>query len=284
MSPRTSGTCSSWSSNSAPSSAVVRGQFFGKLNPFSSEEGRRSSAAPPGTLWAKIVLVACVPAAAIGIPIERLDGGATSGAPYRRSRPTLIVYGIAFIAIETVARQRTRAARELAARGPRGGRHFAEPEPPEGAAARLPSRTPRRASQTRRRHRRGRPPSASASSRCSRSCPAPRAPAPRSSAASCSAARRDGGRRGVHVLPRHPRDVRSERCCSLVKYSPFRQRVLRHRVRRSSALGCVVAFAVSIAGRSASSWASCAGTTSSPSAGIVSCLARLVIAWFALVG
>ena len=102
--------------------------FFGKLNPFSRKKDALERRAT-WTLWAKTV-VACVPAAAIGIPIDDWME-ANLGSPFVIAA-ALIVYGIAFIAIETV---RERRASELAARSPRGGRHFAEPELPEGAGA-----------------------------------------------------------------------------------------------------------------------------------------------------
>ncbi|MGQ5425928.1 undecaprenyl-diphosphate phosphatase [Thermophilibacter sp. ZX-H3] len=102
--------------------------FFGKLNPFSRKKDvfeRRAT----WTLWAKTV-VACVPAAVIGIPIDDWME-ANLGSPFVIAA-ALIVYGITFIVIETV---RERRASELAAQGPRGGRHFAAPELPEGAGA-----------------------------------------------------------------------------------------------------------------------------------------------------
>ena len=102
--------------------------FFGKLNPFSRKKDALERRAT-WTLWAKTV-VACVPAAVIGIPIDDWME-ANLGSPFVIAA-ALIVYGIAFIVIETV---RERRASELAAQGPRGGRHFAAPELPEGAGA-----------------------------------------------------------------------------------------------------------------------------------------------------
>lgn len=102
--------------------------FFGKLNPFSRKKDALERRAT-WTLWAKTI-VACVPAAAIGIPIDDWME-ANLGSPFVIAA-ALIVYGIAFIVIETV---RERRASELAAQGPRGGRHFAAPELPEGAGA-----------------------------------------------------------------------------------------------------------------------------------------------------
>ncbi len=102
--------------------------FFGKLNPFSRKKDALERRAT-WTLWAKTV-VACVPAAVIGIPIDDWME-ANLGSPFVIAA-ALIVYGIAFIVIETV---RERRASELAAQGPRGGRHFATPELPEGAGA-----------------------------------------------------------------------------------------------------------------------------------------------------
>jgi undecaprenyl-diphosphatase len=101
--------------------------FFFQLNPFSrrkSADERRST----WTLWAKII-VACLPAAVIGIPLsDWMDEH--FGSPFVIAT-ALIVYGVAFIVIETA---RERRARELASSGalassaPSGGRHFARPD------------------------------------------------------------------------------------------------------------------------------------------------------------
>ena len=100
--------------------------FFHDLNPFSpskGREGRRETWA----LWGKIVL-ACIPAAVVGIPLddfmeEHLYNGVVVAA-------ALIVYGIAFIAIEkwrATGRAR-RAAEGVTAYGARpAGAHFARP-------------------------------------------------------------------------------------------------------------------------------------------------------------
>ena len=102
--------------------------FFGKLNPFSRKKDALERRATWG-LWAKTI-VACLPAAVIGIPIDDWME-ANLGSPFVIAA-ALIVYGVAFIVIETV---RERRAAELAAQGPRAGRHFAAPELPEGAGA-----------------------------------------------------------------------------------------------------------------------------------------------------
>lgn len=76
--------------------------FFHKLNPFSpkkSKEERRST----WVLWAKVV-VSCIPAAAIGLPLndfieEHLSGPFVIAA-------TLIIYGVIFIVLEQY-RQKT---------------------------------------------------------------------------------------------------------------------------------------------------------------------------------
>ncbi len=86
--------------------------FFRQLNPFASSkgaEGRRQTWA----LWGKIVL-ACIPAAVIGIPLddwmeEHLSGPFTIAI-------ALIAYGVAFIVVEGV---RERRAHEIALRSQR---------------------------------------------------------------------------------------------------------------------------------------------------------------------
>ena len=92
--------------------------FFQKLNPFSS---KKSSEERKNTwsLWAKVI-VACLPAAIIGIPLDDWMEEHL-GSPYIIAG-ALIVYGIAFIVIETV---RERKAKELRAQEA-GARHFAE--------------------------------------------------------------------------------------------------------------------------------------------------------------
>ena len=92
--------------------------FFQKLNPFSS---KKSSEERKNTwsLWAKVI-AACLPAAIIGIPLDDWMEEHL-GSPYIIAG-ALIVYGIAFIVIETV---RERKAKELRAQQ-EGARHFAE--------------------------------------------------------------------------------------------------------------------------------------------------------------
>ncbi len=97
--------------------------FFGKLNPFSRRKSAPERRAT-WTLWAKTI-VACLPAALIGIPLddwmeEHLGGPFVIAA-------ALIVYGVAFIVIETL---RERCVADGTSRGaapaPRkAGRHFA---------------------------------------------------------------------------------------------------------------------------------------------------------------
>lgn len=100
--------------------------FFHELNPFSpskGKEGRRDT----WKLWGKIVL-GCIPAAAIGIPLddfmeEHLYSSVVVAA-------ALIVYGIAFIVIESWrARElEARIAAEGVVPGSRpSGAHFARP-------------------------------------------------------------------------------------------------------------------------------------------------------------
>ena len=96
--------------------------FFHQLNPFSKRktpEERRST----WGMWAKIV-VACVPAAAVGIPLDDWMEEHL-GSPFVIAA-ALIVYGVAFIIIEN-ARER-RAAALMAERA--SGKHFAASERP----------------------------------------------------------------------------------------------------------------------------------------------------------
>lgn len=87
--------------------------FFHRLNPFapSKSAGEKRDT---WSLWGKTI-VACVPAAAIGIPIDDWME-ANLGSPFVIAA-ALIVYGIAFIVIETV---RERRAAEVSTHG----RHF----------------------------------------------------------------------------------------------------------------------------------------------------------------
>lgn len=97
--------------------------FFGKLNPFSRRKDREERRAT-WVLWAKTI-VACIPAAVIGIPLDDWMEE-NLGSPFVIAA-ALIVYGIAFIVIETV---RERRAAALPARPQ--ARHFAsgaEPAP-----------------------------------------------------------------------------------------------------------------------------------------------------------
>ena len=91
--------------------------FFHRLNPFSPSKDRGEKR-DTWLLWAKTV-VACLPAAVIGIPIDDWME-ANLGSPFVIAA-ALIVYGIAFIVIETV---RERRATAVAATG----RHFSTPD------------------------------------------------------------------------------------------------------------------------------------------------------------
>lgn len=105
--------------------------FFHRLNPFSPSKSRQERR-DTWALWAKTV-VACVPAAAIGIPIDDWME-ANLGSPFVIAA-VLIVYGIAFIVIET-ARER-RADRALAEKSARpAAKHLAP-----GAAAQPATRS-----------------------------------------------------------------------------------------------------------------------------------------------
>ncbi len=88
--------------------------FFHRLNPFSPRKsvGERRDT---WSLWGKTI-VACLPAAVIGIPIDDWME-ANLGSPFVIAT-ALIVYGVAFIVIETV-RERRAAAVAVS------GRHFA---------------------------------------------------------------------------------------------------------------------------------------------------------------
>ena len=98
--------------------------FFGRLNPFSREKDR-GQRRETWALWAKTV-VACLPAAVIGIPLDDWME-ANLGSPFVIAA-ALIVYGVAFIVIETARERRAeRVAAELAARP--APRHLAAPEP-----------------------------------------------------------------------------------------------------------------------------------------------------------
>ncbi len=91
--------------------------FFHRLNPFSPSKDAAEKR-DTWSLWGKTV-VACVPAAAIGIPIDDWME-ANLGSPFVIAA-ALIVYGVAFIVIETV---RERRAADVSARG----RHFRTPD------------------------------------------------------------------------------------------------------------------------------------------------------------
>lgn len=91
--------------------------FFGKLNPFSSTKSPEESRST-WLLWAKII-VACIPAAAVGIPLDDWMEEHL-GSPFVIAG-ALIAYGIAFIVIENV---RERHAHEMAASRVGRARHF----------------------------------------------------------------------------------------------------------------------------------------------------------------
>ena len=98
--------------------------FFHDLNPFSPSKGK-AGRRDTWALWGKIVL-ACLPAAIIGIPLddfmeEHLYNGTVVAL-------ALIVYGIAFIAIE-LWRKRAHAAGAGAVAERPAGAHFARATP-----------------------------------------------------------------------------------------------------------------------------------------------------------
>lgn len=94
--------------------------YFHQLNPFSPGKGRAGRRAT-WLLWAKIV-VACLPAAVIGIPLDDWME-AHLGGPYVIAA-ALVVYGIAFIVIEGARARRANEALRQAASGA-GPRHMA---------------------------------------------------------------------------------------------------------------------------------------------------------------
>ena len=94
--------------------------FFHRLNPFSPSK-TRAEKRDTWTLWGKTI-VACIPAAAIGIPLDDWMED-NLGSPFVIAA-ALIVYGIAFIVIETV---RERRAAEAVPAVRAGGKHFAVP-------------------------------------------------------------------------------------------------------------------------------------------------------------
>ena len=91
--------------------------FFDRLNPFSASKGAAARRQTWG-LWAKTI-VACIPAAAVGIPLDDWMEEHLGG-PYVIAA-ALIFYGIVFIVIEN-ARER-KASRSRVLRKSRG-RHF----------------------------------------------------------------------------------------------------------------------------------------------------------------
>lgn len=104
--------------------------YFTKLNPFSRKKTREDR---KGTwrLWG-MVLIGCIPAAIVGLLLDDW----VNAHLYRPSvvAAMLILYGIAFIIMET--RNRRRLADALAATGARG-RHARKPASPEEAAQSL---------------------------------------------------------------------------------------------------------------------------------------------------
>ncbi len=103
--------------------------FFHELNPFSRTKsaGERRST---WTLWAKTI-VACVPAAVIGLPLDDWIEDHL-GSPFVIAA-ALIVYGIAFIVIETLRERRAKRLMASAAAGQASAsyrpRHFAAAAP-----------------------------------------------------------------------------------------------------------------------------------------------------------
>ena len=91
--------------------------FFHRLNPFSPSKSAGEKR-DTWSLWGKTI-VACIPAAAIGIPIDDWME-ANLGSPFVIAA-ALIVYGISFIVIETVRERRASAVVST-------GKHFSTPD------------------------------------------------------------------------------------------------------------------------------------------------------------
>lgn len=91
--------------------------FFHRLNPFSPSKSAGEKR-DTWSLWGKTI-VACIPAAVIGIPIDDWME-ANLGSPFVIAA-ALIVYGIAFIVIETVRERRACAVVST-------GKHFSTPD------------------------------------------------------------------------------------------------------------------------------------------------------------
>lgn len=107
--------------------------YFRQLNPLS---GKKSKAERADTwqLWAKIV-VACIPAAAIGIPLDNWME-AHLGSPFVIAA-ALIVYGIVFIVIENRREARAHDILRTGAIRKSRGRHLAAPDPMSYTTAEL---------------------------------------------------------------------------------------------------------------------------------------------------
>lgn len=95
--------------------------FFHKLNPLSPGKGKEGRAAT-WRLWGKVVL-GCIPAAAVGIPLDDFMEEHLYGAPVVAA--ALIVYGIIFIVVERHRAKKIAVASKAAPR--RAGAHFAQP-------------------------------------------------------------------------------------------------------------------------------------------------------------
>ena len=91
--------------------------FFHRLNPFSPSKSAGEKR-DTWSLWGKTI-VACIPAAVIGIPIDDWME-ANLGSPFVIAA-ALIVYGVAFIVIETVRERRASALVST-------GKHFSTPD------------------------------------------------------------------------------------------------------------------------------------------------------------
>ena len=89
--------------------------FFHRLNPFSGTKTRLERR-NTWTLWAKTI-VACLPAAVIGIPLDNWMEE-NLGSPYVIAA-ALIVYGVAFIVIESMREHRAAAMESIPSGAPR---------------------------------------------------------------------------------------------------------------------------------------------------------------------
>ncbi len=83
--------------------------YFGKLNPFARRKSNKQKM-QTWQLWVKVI-IACVPAAVIGIPLDDWMEEHLHNSPVVAT--TLIIYGILFILVERANKKRTPAVTKL---------------------------------------------------------------------------------------------------------------------------------------------------------------------------